>query len=145
MKIITLSKAKKLSDREYKLLQGCITIERRLFPKHESLAATLEIEARKQSQDFVIMFDDEEKVVGYMIVSRSGHICKIAVASDRQRQGFGRQLISWAKERHPALSLHVDPDRPAMKFYFTEQFQQLELLRDYYIAGRDAYLMKWHR
>lgn len=93
-----------------------------------------------------------QKVVGYIIFTRdstmSGNIIKLAVVSDVRNQGVGAALIHRAVAEMKVLKcvssvLHVDPERkPAVSLYQKAGFAEAALIKNYYIAGRHASVMK---
>ncbi|SPQ95340.1 unnamed protein product (mitochondrion) [Plasmodiophora brassicae] len=140
------SSKRRLPAGDAALVAQCDIIERRLFPKHESLTGQLEREAMKRSQTMVVAVVDGSSAVGYMIVSRTGHIVKLAVAAAAQRNGVGRWLLRWARSRYQTLSLHVDPERhAAVALYRSEGFTAHGQICDYYCDGRHALLMRLDR
>eukprot|EP00474_Spongospora_subterranea_P010817 CRZ11275.1 hypothetical protein [Spongospora subterranea] len=132
------------SSKDDELLAACVRIERRLFPKHESLASTMSVEARKKSQRTVVMTIDKDTVAGYMIITNSGNVLKLAVNPLNQRTGVARSLLLWAKKQHLSLMLHVDPERiAAVSLYRDQGFEEVTTVSDFYQRGRNAILMQW--
>ncbi|KAI6697355.1 hypothetical protein NL676_017474 [Syzygium grande] len=133
-----------------KIVNGAVKIERRLFPKHESLARSFEEELRKKNTGLLYLELDGE-VAGYVMYAWPSSLCasitKLAVKESCQRQGHGGSLLRAAiqkcRERKvQRVSLHVDPLRaPAMNLYKKLGFQVDTLIRGYYSSDRDAYRM----
>ncbi|XP_030462459.1 uncharacterized protein LOC115682386 [Syzygium oleosum] len=133
-----------------KIVNGAVKIEKRLFPKHESLARSFEEELRKKNTGLLYLELDGE-VAGYVMYAWLSSLCasitKLAVKESCQRQGHGGSLLRAAmqkcRERKvQRVSLHVDPLRaPAMNLYKKLGFQVDSLIRGYYSSDRDAYRM----
>eukprot|EP00124_Ichthyophonus_hoferi_P003227 Ihof_evm2s268 gene=Ihof_evmTU2s268 len=106
------------------LLAGCVAIEKKTFPKHESMSETLRAEIEKRVNRWLVATlrtheSQEEVVVGYLIFSlaREGaSILKVVVDKQYRRQGIGRMLLVEAENQSIAshvhkMRLHVDPER----------------------------------
>ncbi|EQC38624.1 hypothetical protein SDRG_04325 [Saprolegnia diclina VS20] len=130
------------------VLAGIVAIEKKAFPKHESLVDYILKEATTTGNTFLAAVDDGA-VIGYVLLSRnsvSGHIGKLAVAPHRRRQGLGRFLMHEAISRMRSamsISLHVGVERTgAFALYESLGFRIQHTRKDYYKVGRDAYFME---
>ncbi|XP_030546329.1 putative [ribosomal protein S18]-alanine N-acetyltransferase [Rhodamnia argentea] len=133
-----------------KILNEVVKMEKKLFPKHESLARSFEEELRKKNTGLLYLELDGE-VAGYVMYTWPSSLCasitKLAVKESCQRQGHGGSLLRAAiqkcRERKvQRVSLHVDPLRaPAVHLYKKLGFQVDALIRGYYSSDRDAYRM----
>ncbi|KAL2635798.1 hypothetical protein R1flu_007277 [Riccia fluitans] len=159
VKILELGK--KNSDEE--ILAELIRLEKRIFPKHESLAQNLRQEIhRRNSGVFYILEDSLEsdnlslgegkhqRVAGYLMYSCTSlvaTITKLAVKESCRRQGYGEALLRAAIEKVQSkkvmcINLHVDPIRePAFSLYKKLGFEIETLVHSYYAPNRDAYRM----
>ncbi|XP_010522612.1 PREDICTED: uncharacterized protein LOC104801176 [Tarenaya hassleriana] len=127
-----------------------VRLEKKTFPKHESLARTLEEELRKKNAGLLYV-EAEGEVVGYAMYSwpssLSASITKLAVKEDHRRQGYGEALLRAAIEKCRSrkverVSLHVDPTRTgAVNLYKKLGFQTDCVVKSYYSHDRDAYRM----
>ncbi|KAH6795486.1 hypothetical protein C2S51_036472 [Perilla frutescens var. frutescens] len=136
-----------------KVVEEIVRIEKRLFPKHESLAKSFEEEAKKRNGGLIYSLIGGE-VVGYVMYSWPSSlyasITKLAahtVKENYRRQGHGEALLKAAIEKCKTrkihrVSLHVDPLRTAaMDLYKKLGFQVDSLVESYYSSDRDAYRM----
>lgn len=133
-----------------RIVNDVVRIEKRLFPKHESLAKSFEEELRKKNAGLLYLELDGE-VAGYVMYGWPSSLCasitKLAVKESCQRQGHGGSLLRAAiqkcrEKKVQRVTLHVDPLRaPAMNLYKKSGFQVDSLVRGYYSSDRDAYRM----
>ncbi|CAN8306339.1 unnamed protein product [Cochlearia groenlandica] len=133
-----------------KVVDEIVKLEKKAFPKHESLAQTFDGELRKKNSGLLYVNSDGE-AVGYVMYSwpssLAASITKLAVKESSRRQGHGEALLRAAMEKCRSrkvqrISLHVDPARiPAVNLYKKLGFQVDCLLKSYYSADRDAYRM----
>ncbi|KAK4795874.1 hypothetical protein SAY86_028200 [Trapa natans] len=125
-------------------------IEKRLFPKHESLARTFDEELRKKNAGLLYLKVNGE-VAGYVMFSWPSSlyasITKLAVKESYQRQGYGEALLRAAVQKCRTrnvhrVQLHVDPCRsPALALYMKLGFHIDSLIERYYSSDRNAYRM----
>ncbi|XVE66208.1 hypothetical protein DITRI_Ditri08aG0062100 [Diplodiscus trichospermus] len=130
-----------------KVVEAIVKMEKRIFPKHESLARYFDEELRKKNSGLLYMILHGE-VVGYVMYSwpssLSASITKLAVKESHRRQGHGEALLKAAIEKCRTrnvhrITLHVDPWRtPAMCLYQKLGFQVDSLIKSYYSTDRDA-------
>ncbi|XWS39468.1 hypothetical protein CRYUN_Cryun18bG0057000 [Craigia yunnanensis] len=131
-----------------KVVEEIVKMEKKIFPKHESLARSFDEELRKKNSGLLYMMDLHGEVVGYVMYSWPSSlfasISKLAVKESHRRQGHGEALLKAAIEKCSArnvhrISLHVDPLRfPAMGLYQKLGFRVDSLIKSYYSADRDA-------
>ncbi|KAF2283457.1 hypothetical protein GH714_007333 [Hevea brasiliensis] len=124
-----------------------VKMERKIFPKHESLASSFAEELKKKNSGLIYVELDGE-VVGYVMYSWPSSlfasIAKLAVKENYRRQGHGEALLKVAIQKCRSrkvhrISLHVDPLRtPAMSLYKKLGFQVDALIVGYYSPDRDA-------
>ncbi|KAH9309227.1 hypothetical protein KI387_037138, partial [Taxus chinensis] len=123
------TESKKNRSSEYEnekvLVEEIVKLERRIFPKHESLASSLYEELQKRNCGMIYACAAAEKkisLVGYVMYSwpscLHASINKLAVREEYRRQGHGEALLMAAVEKCKtrnvqSISLHVDPIRTA--------------------------------
>ncbi|XP_062153062.1 uncharacterized protein LOC133861323 [Alnus glutinosa] len=133
-----------------KVVDDIVKLERKIFPKHESLARSFDEELRKKNSGLLYM-DVDGEVVGYVMYSWPSSLCasvtKLAVKENCRRQGHGEALLKVAIQKCRTrnvhrISLHVDPLRtPAVILYKRFGFQVDNLIEGYYSSDRNAYRM----
>ncbi|KAK6120591.1 hypothetical protein DH2020_045669 [Rehmannia glutinosa] len=133
-----------------KVVEEIVRIEKRIFPKHESLAKSFEDEVKKKNSGLLYSQIGGE-VAGYVMYSWPSSlyasITKLAVKENYRRQGHGEALLKAAIEKCKTrnihrISLHVDPSRiAAMNLYKKLGFQVDSLVECYYSSDRNAYRM----
>ncbi|XP_078161029.1 acyl-CoA N-acyltransferases (NAT) superfamily protein [Carex rostrata] len=154
--IIELDASRKGSE---KVIEEIVRLEKRIFPKHESLARSFHEELRRKNGGllYAIVEDGEGKVkgeaeiIGYVMYSWVTSLCasitKLAVKENYRRQGHGEALLKAAIEKCKKrnihrVSLHVDPERTvAVSLYQKIGFQVDATIKGYYSSDRDAYRM----
>ncbi|KAA8524433.1 hypothetical protein F0562_010843 [Nyssa sinensis] len=133
-----------------KLIEGIVRLEKKIFPKHESLARSFDEELKKKNNGLLYSEVDGE-VTGYVMYSWPSSLCasitKLAVKENYRRQGLGEALLKAAIQKCRTrnvhrISLHVDPLRtPAMNLYKKFGFQVDNLIEGYYSSDRNAFRM----
>ncbi|CAA6673380.1 unnamed protein product [Spirodela intermedia] len=144
-------------DSDARLLEELQRLERRIFPKHESLARSFEEELRKKNTGLIYAAElvpggrGRGEIVGYVMYTLASSLCasvtKLAVKESWRRQGQGEALLKAAIEKCRAkkihcVSLHVDPARTAaLSLYQKLGFRIDVLIEGYYSSERHAYRM----
>ncbi|KAG6604797.1 hypothetical protein SDJN03_02114, partial [Cucurbita argyrosperma subsp. sororia] len=133
-----------------KVVEDIVKLEKKIFPKHESLARFFDEELKKKNSGLLFL-DLDGEVVGYVMYSWPSSlyatIAKLAVKENYRRQGHGEALLKAAIEKCRTrniqrIGLHVDPLRTAaVTLYKKLGFQVDSLIQGYYSADRDAYRM----
>ncbi|XP_077241751.1 acyl-CoA N-acyltransferases (NAT) superfamily protein [Tasmannia lanceolata] len=133
-----------------KTIEEIVKLERKIFPKHESLSASFHEELRKKNCGLIYLEVGGE-VAGYVMYSWPSSlyasITKLAVKENYRRQGHGEALLKAAIEKCRTrkicrVCLHVDPSRiPAVSLYQKLGFQIDKLVECYYSSNRNAYRM----
>lgn len=91
------------------------------------------------------------RIVGYVslrYVGIQGDVNTIAVDTSVQKQGVGTAMMNWLEETAYNLGvrelfLEVRSDNiPAVAMYLARDFERIDLRRDYYEKGVDAYVMR---
>ncbi|KAM3320726.1 hypothetical protein P3S67_007928 [Capsicum chacoense] len=133
-----------------KLVEDIVRIEKKIFPKHESLARSFDEELKKKNSGllYIQMGGD---VAGYVMYSWPSSLCacitKLAVKENYRGLGHGEILLKAAVQKCRTrnvhrISLHVDPTRTAaMQLYKKLGFQVDTLVEGYYSSDRNAYRM----
>uniref|UniRef100_A0ACD5TNF0 Uncharacterized protein n=1 Tax=Avena sativa TaxID=4498 RepID=A0ACD5TNF0_AVESA len=141
-------------ERAGRVIEDIVRLEKRIFPKHESLARSFHDELKRRNTGLIYSTTgagDEEGVTGYAMYSCATSLCasitKLAVKESCRRQGLGEALLQAAVERCrrkqvQRVSLHVDPTRTAaVALYQKAGFQVDATLEGYYSPQRNAYRM----
>ncbi|KAK2379789.1 putative [ribosomal protein S18]-alanine N-acetyltransferase [Trifolium repens] len=133
-----------------KVVEDIVKLERKIFPKHESLASFFENELKKKNTGLLYLQVNGE-LAGYVMYSLPSSlyasITKLAVKEQWRRQGHGEALFKAAIEKCrrrkvSRIMLHVDPLRtPALNLYKKHGFQVDCLVEGYYSSDRNAYRM----
>ncbi|KAL5056560.1 hypothetical protein RYX36_037242 [Vicia faba] len=133
-----------------KVVAEIVKLERKIFPKHESLASFFESELKKKKSGLLYLQVDGQ-LAGYVMYSWPSSlyasITKLAVKEQWRRQGHGEVLLKAAIEKCRTrkvsrIMLHVDPLRtPALNLYKKHGFQVDCLVQSYYSSDRNAYRM----
>lgn len=133
-----------------KVIDEIVRIERKIFPKHESLARSFDEELNKRNNG-LLYSDVDGDVAGYVMYSWPSSLCasitKLAVKEGYRRQGHGEALLEEAIKKCRTrsvhrISLHVDPSRtPAVTLYKKFGFRIDDLIEGYYSPDRNAYRM----
>ncbi|KAL5581797.1 hypothetical protein UlMin_014239 [Ulmus minor] len=133
-----------------KIVEGIVKLEKKIFPKHESLARSFDEELRKKNSGLLYLELDGE-VAGYVMYSWPSSlfasITKLAVKESCRRRGYGEALLKAAINRSRTrnvqrISLHVDPLRSAaVNLYKKMGFKVDNLIQGYYSSDRNAYRM----
>ena len=109
-------------------------------------------ELSKPSSICLGAFDDEERLVGYLIVSRyvdAWHVMNVAVDDLRRRSGIASRLLDALFERtsgdaHRGFTLEVRvSNRGAIALYERFGFEQSGVRRGYYTDNREDALIMW--
>ncbi|KAJ0448018.1 putative transferase transcription regulator GNAT family [Helianthus annuus] len=133
-----------------KTVDEIVKLEKKIFPKHESLARSFDDELKKKNSGLLYLQFNSE-IAGYVMYTSPSSLCavitKLAVKEKYRRQGHGEALMKAAIEkcrskRINRISLHVDPLRSsAVSLYKKLGFQIDTLVTAYYSSDRDAYRM----
>ena len=87
----------------------------------------------------------EQKILGYIIFSRDGHILSIAVHSHHRRKGVGRELLQRAMKTSSLKKVWAEVRRGnqgAQAFYSKMGFQMTGSVPNYY-GNEDALIVQW--
>ncbi|CAB4273293.1 unnamed protein product [Prunus armeniaca] len=132
------------------VVEDIVKLERKIFPKHESLARSFDAELRKKNSGLLYREVDGE-IAGYVMYSWPSSlyasITKLAVRDACRKQGYGEALLTAAIQKCRTrnvqrITLHVDPLRtPAVNLYKKLGFKIDNLIEGYYSSDRNAYRM----
>ncbi|KAK9676797.1 hypothetical protein RND81_11G101700 [Saponaria officinalis] len=141
---------KKNSTDYLKVVEDVVKMEKKIFPKHESMSRSFDDELSKRNAGLLYAHFNGE-VVGYAMYSWPSSllavITKLAVKDKYRGRGYGEALLKAAISKCRArniqrISLHVDPSRkPAVNLYQKLGFRIDSTVEKYYSADRDAYRM----
>ncbi|KAG0502498.1 hypothetical protein HPP92_002570 [Vanilla planifolia] len=138
------------------LVEEITRLEKKIFPKHESLSRSFEQEVRRKNSGLLYAKIStggrgSVEIVGYVMYSWISSLCasitKLAVKENCRRKGYGEELLRAAIHKCRTrniqrVCLHVDPERiPAVLLYEKLGFQIDEFIECYYSADRNAYRM----
>jgi ribosomal-protein-alanine N-acetyltransferase len=87
----------------------------------------------------------EEKILGYLIFSKDGHVISIAVHPQHRRKGIGRELLQGAMKTSYLKKVWAEVRRSnqgAQDFYSKMGFQTTGMIQNYY-GNEDALIMEW--
>jgi len=87
----------------------------------------------------------EQKILGYIVFSRDGHILSIAVHPHHRRKGVGRELLQRAMNTSPLQKVWAEVRRGnqgAQAFYSKMGFQMTGRVPNYY-GNEDALIVQW--
>lgn len=137
-----------LRDLVFADLPLVISIERRSFASPWSVGMfALEM---SKPDTIGIAAEDEDRVVGYLILSRfdrAWHLMNIAVAPEQRRRGVASRLIEAALERiepDEPVTLEVRPtNRSAIELYEGLGFRSFGLRKGYYPDNGEDALIMW--
>jgi ribosomal-protein-alanine N-acetyltransferase len=138
-------------------------IDRTCFPRGVAYSLA-ELRAYIESDDSLTLVaeDEQGRIGGFIIaqlelvrvrrrerssVSLGGHIITIDVLPDFRNRGLGTELLQRAEQwlgQHGAETVLLETaidNELAISFYRKHGYAMLDLLRDYYANGSDAYLM----
>ncbi|CAN1160937.1 STK_02580 [Linum perenne] len=148
---VVVEELRRNSSNWTKVVEEVVKMERKIFPKHESLAKSFDDELKKKNSGLLYVQTTAGEVVGYVMYSwpssLSATITKLAVKDGWRKKGYGEALVKAAigkcRTRNvQRVSLHVDPLREAaVGLYKKLGFQVDSLVEGYYSADRNAYRM----
>ncbi|XP_027172364.1 N-alpha-acetyltransferase 11 [Coffea eugenioides] len=133
------------------VVKDIVKMEKKIFPKHESLARSFDEELKKRNSGLLYSQVEDGDVAGYVMYSWpssiSASITKLAVKENHRGRGLGEALLEEAihkcrTRKIQRVSLHVDPERTAaMNLYKKLGFKVDTLVEGYYSPDRNAYRM----
>lgn len=96
-----------------------------------------------KSETYVYTENDEIK--GFISLLENGYIGALFVKLDSQRQGIGRKLINYCKEKYDKLTLKVyEKNVYATLFYVAMGFVNTKIQLDEE-TGEKEYIMEWNK
>lgn len=96
-----------------------------------------------KSETYVYIKNDEIK--GFISVLNEGYIGAIFVSLDSQRQGIGRKLINYVKDKYDKLTLNgYEKNIDAVLFYVALGFVNTKIQVDEE-TGEKEYVMEWKK
>jgi len=122
-------------------LDAVATLDEALFGddawSHASVAA--EVSAGR------VLVADDDGVAGYVVTLHAGDVVdlmRIAVRSDRRRQGLAHALLAAASTGHRMLLEVSERNAGAVAFYTAEGFTEIARRQRYYRDGSAAVVMQ---
>lgn len=101
------------------------------------------LDAGLQARGFVILARENQKIVGALVMNKTGMsgyipeniLVYIAVDANQRGKGIGGKIMDTAiKMANGAVALHVEADNPARKLYerlgFTNKYLEMRLTRN---------------
>ena len=132
-------------------LSAIETIEKRSYPTPWS-RSMFAGELAKPSSICLGAFEDEDDLIGYLIVSRyvdAWHVMNVAVSPDHRRRGIANTLLTVLFEltadderRGYTLEVRVSNDE-AIRLYERLGFRSSGIRRGYYTDNREDALVMW--
>jgi [ribosomal protein S18]-alanine N-acetyltransferase len=86
-----------------------------------------------------------QKILGYIVFSKDGHILSIAVLPHHRRKGVGRELLRRAMQTPSLMKAWAEVRRGnqgAQAFYSKMGFQMTGSVPNYY-GNEDALIVQW--
>ena len=132
-------------------LPAVLELEEQLFAPDTWTAAMYRDELARTDTRCYLVAEDGDRVVGYaglIAYADEAHVSTIGVATDRQGEGLGAQLLdallAEADRRSPVVLLEVRADNElAQGLYRRRGFTEIGRRRGYYQpSGADAVVMK---
>ncbi|GAY69048.1 hypothetical protein CUMW_268960 [Citrus unshiu] len=123
-----------------------VKMEKKIFPKHESLARSFDEDLKKKNSG-LLYIQIHGQVVGYVMYAWPTSLSASITKLNYRGQGRGEALLEAAIKKCRTRTvlrktLHVDPLRtPAVNLYKKFGFQVDTLIQGYYSADRPAYRM----
>lgn len=139
-------------DAGLKDLEGLKRLEQECFGEEKFSENTLKAFLLRDDA-FVLVAAEDGEVLGaaLCLCSKSraeGRVASMAVLGDRRRQGIGARLLREAEKSMSDMGartfgLEVDVGNgPAIALYLKHGYSLRAVIRDYYGAGRHAYMME---
>ena len=131
-------------------LESILQIENQSFPKSPYDGITFLSLHTLYPETFLVYTSTnhgqkEQKILGYIIFSRDGHILSIAVHSHHRRKGVGRGLLQRAMKTSSLKKVWAEVRRGnqgAQAFYSKMGFQMTGWVPNYY-GNEDALIVQW--
>jgi ribosomal protein S18 acetylase RimI-like enzyme len=131
-------------------LESILQIENQSFPKSPYDGITFLSLHTLYPETFLVYTSTnhgqkEQKILGYIIFSRDGHILSIAVHSHHRRKGVGRELLQRAMKTSSLKKVWAEVRRGnqgAQAFYSKMGFQMTGWVPNYY-GNEDALIVQW--
>jgi ribosomal-protein-alanine N-acetyltransferase len=132
-------------------LNQVLEIEKSSFPKRQIYSKSLFKNYYKEHPKGFIVAESEGEIIGYTIgkaKNEGGEIISLAIKPTWRQKGIGTKLtnflINHFKEgaiREVSLNVRTK-NKTGIAFYQKLGFKILEIVKNYYRNGDDAYLMK---
>jgi len=131
-------------------LESILQIENQSFPKSPYDGITFLSLHTLYPETFLVYASTnhgqkEQKILGYIVFSRDGHILSIAVHSHHRRKGVGRELLQRAMKTSSLKKVWAEVRRGnqgAQAFYSKMGFQMTGWVPNYY-GNEDALIVQW--
>lgn len=91
------------------------------------------------------VYTEADEIKGFISILESGYIGALFVRTNSQRQGIGRKLVNYAKDRYNKLTLQVyEKNINATLFYISLGFTNVKIQIDEE-TGEKEYVMEWEK
>lgn len=146
MKIITFDAFNRMSGRDMDRVVQFLNREMDSFSDSEGAilkAVQYAVKDRAGLGGYVFEMFDESETIGVAVVNRTGMeeympdniLVYLAIKSDRQKLGFGSQLLDYALDHcEGEVMIHISEQNPAFNFFkkvgFKSQYQEMYLDRN---------------
>lgn len=102
----------------------------------DNLPIFYDIEDMILSEDEIYVYIENGITYGYIIYNFKAenhiHLKSIAVDIEKQKQGIGRKLIQFLKNKADTITLYVQKGNDAKDFYIKNKFKQISVDENYY-------------
>jgi ribosomal-protein-alanine N-acetyltransferase len=113
-------------------IDGVIDIENKSSPKRPYDRGTIMAYSAIYSDSFLV-YEEDEKILGYVIFEENGHVLSIAVDPSYRRRGIGTELMKKVVEKLKTAWIEVKGKNTiAQKFYESLGFKRKGLVKKYY-------------
>jgi ribosomal-protein-alanine N-acetyltransferase len=131
-------------------LESILQIENHSFPKSPYDWATFLNLHTLFPETFLVYVDANhgqkaQKILGYIVCSRDGHIISIAVLPQHRRKGIGKQLLHTVIVASASKEVRAEVRRSnqgAQAFYSKMGFRTIGTVPNYY-GNEDALIVRW--
>ena len=105
----------------------------------------IEIQDQYLKKSYTILYEEDGKIKGFISILNDGYIWALFVDESIQREGIGRILVNYVKEKYKRLSLNLfEKNINATMFFRAMGFKKLKSQIDESTSERQ-YIMEWNK